>query len=51
MAGSWIFRQPTWDVALMGKLAMAGAEVGYHYEELATLVNDRGAATATAARR
>jgi hypothetical protein len=50
VTGSWFFRRRTWDVALMRELASAGAEVGYHYEELADLIKQRGAATAEAAR-
>jgi hypothetical protein len=50
ITGSWFFRRRTWDVALMRELAAAGAEVGYHYEELADLIKERGAGTAEAAR-
>jgi hypothetical protein len=49
--GSWFFRRSTWDVPFMRALAAAGCDVGYHYEELATLVRERGAASADAARR
>jgi hypothetical protein len=37
-------------VDFMRELEAAGCEVGYHYEELATLVKARGAATAAEAR-
>jgi hypothetical protein len=50
MVGSYFFRRSTWDVAFMRQLAAAGCEVGYHYEELATLIKERGAATATETR-
>jgi hypothetical protein len=50
MVGSYFFRRSTWDVAFMRELARAGCEVGYHYEELATLVKRHGAATATETR-
>jgi hypothetical protein len=50
VVGSWFFRRRTWDVALMRELAAAGAEVGYHYEELADLIKRRGAGTPEAAR-
>jgi len=48
--GSWFFRRSTWDVAFMRELAAAGCDVGYHYEELSTLIKERGAPTAAAAR-
>ncbi|MGZ6642121.1 MAG: hypothetical protein ACXVFT_09825 [Solirubrobacteraceae bacterium] len=48
--GSYFFRRATWDVRFMHELQSAGFEVGYHYEELATLVKERGVATATGAR-
>jgi hypothetical protein len=50
MVGSYFFRHSTWDVGFMHELASAGCEVGYHYEELATLVKERGAATASETR-
>ena len=50
MVGSYFFRRSTWDVAFMRELVAAGCEVGYHYEELATLIKERGAATATETR-
>lgn len=50
MVGSYFFRLSTWDVAFMRELASASCEVGYHYEELATLVKQRGATTAAEAR-
>ena len=45
MVGSYFFRLSTWDVGFMRELASAGCEVGYHYEELATLVKRSGAST------
>jgi hypothetical protein len=51
VAGSWFFRRSTWDVPFMRELAAAGCDVGYHYEELSTLVKERGAATADEARK
>jgi len=50
MVGSYFFRRCTWDVGFMRELSSAGYEVGYHYEELATVIKERGAATATEAR-
>src|SRR3954452_5374237 len=50
LTGSWFFRRSTWDVALMRELSAAGCDVGYHYEELATVIKERGLATAEAAR-
>jgi hypothetical protein len=50
MIGSFFFRRSTWDVGLMRELVAAGCDVGYHYEELATLIKQQGAATAVAAR-
>jgi hypothetical protein len=50
VVGSYFFRGSTWDVPLMRELTAAGCEVGYHYEELATLIKRRGAATAHEAR-
>jgi hypothetical protein len=50
MVGSWFFRRSTWDVPFMRELAAAGCDVGYHYEELSTLVKERGAATGDEAR-
>jgi hypothetical protein len=47
--GTWFFRLSTWDDALIAEIAAAGSEVGYHYEELATLALARGAATEAAA--
>jgi hypothetical protein len=41
--GTYFFRRVTWDVAFMRELQSEGCEVGYHYEELATLVKERGA--------
>lgn len=43
MRGTYFFRLSTVDVGIMRELAEAGHEVGYHYEELATLAKERGA--------
>ena len=51
IAGSWFFRRATWNVAFMRELAEAGCDVGYHYEELAILIKERGAGSAAEARR
>ena len=48
--GTWFFRLSTWDDALLDEIARAGSEVGYHYEELATLALRRGASSGDAAR-
>ena len=40
--GSYFFRLQTADVPIMRALAAAGHEVGYHYEELATVAKERG---------
>lgn len=50
IVGSWFFRRRTWDVGFMRELAAAGCDVGYHYEELATVVKERGAASPDEAR-
>ena len=50
VVGSYFFRRCTWDVDFMRELSSAGNEVGYHYEELATVVKEQGAATAAEAR-
>jgi hypothetical protein len=50
MVGSYFFRHSTWDVDFMRELSRAGCEVGYHYEELATLIKQRGAGAAAEAR-
>lgn len=50
IVGTYFFRRSTWDVPLMRELSAAGCEVGYHYEELAVLIRERGAATAAEAR-
>ena len=50
VVGSYFFRRSTWDDAFMRELAAAGCDVGYHYEELATVVKERGAASADEAR-
>jgi hypothetical protein len=50
VVGTYFFRRATWDLPFMRELASHGYEVGYHYEELATLVKQRGAATADEAR-
>lgn len=51
ITGSWFFRRSTWNVAFMCELAEAGCDVGYHYEELATLIKEHGAGSAAEARR
>jgi hypothetical protein len=50
IVGSYFFRRRTWDVEFMRELTSAGCDVGYHYEELATVVKERGAASAAEAR-
>ena len=50
VVGSYFFRRRTWDLGLMRELLAGGCEVGYHYEELATVVKERGAAEAAQAR-
>lgn len=50
VVGSYFFRRSTWDVGFIRELSAAGNDVGYHYEELADVVKERGAATATQAR-
>jgi hypothetical protein len=50
VVGSYFFRRSTWDVGFMRELAAGGNEVGYHYEELADVVKERGAGRATQAR-
>jgi len=50
VVGTYFFRRETWDVPFMRELVADGYEVGYHYEELATLVKQRGAATPGEAR-
>lgn len=50
VVGSYFFRRSTWDVGFIRELVAAGNEVGYHYEELADVIKERGAATATEAR-
>jgi hypothetical protein len=47
--GTWFFRLSTWDDALIAEIAEGGSEVGYHYEELATVALRRGAGTEAAA--
>jgi hypothetical protein len=51
ISGSWFFRRSTWNVGFMHELADAGCDVGYHYEELATLIKESGAGSAAEARR
>ncbi len=41
IAGSWFFRLSTRDTALMAAIALSNGEVGYHYEELATIAKER----------
>ena len=50
VTATWFFRRSTWDLPLMRELAAAGCDVGYHYEELAALIRERGAASAAQAR-
>jgi hypothetical protein len=50
LVGSYFFRRSTWDPMFIHELSLAGCEVGYHYEELATVVKEHGAATAEEAR-
>jgi hypothetical protein len=47
--GTWFFRLSTWDDALIAEIAAGECEVGYHYEELATLALRRGARSREAA--
>jgi GNAT superfamily N-acetyltransferase len=47
--GTWFFRLSTWDDSLIDEIAGGGCEVGYHYEELATLAVRRGARSRKAA--
>jgi hypothetical protein len=46
VVGSRFFRRPTWDVPFMCELSEAGCDLGYRYEELATLIREHGAASA-----
>jgi hypothetical protein len=48
--GTYFFRRATWDMAFMRELQDEGCDVGYHYEELATLVKERGATRPSEAR-
>lgn len=48
--GTYFFRRTTWDVGFMRELQAEGCDVGYHYEELATLVKERGASGPVQAR-
>lgn len=41
IAGSYYFRLSTIDIGLMQLIAAAGAEVGYHYEEIATVAKEK----------
>jgi hypothetical protein len=50
VVGTYFFRRRTWDVGFMRELSAAGCEVGYHYEELATVAKEQGAASAAEAR-
>lgn len=47
---TYFFRRVTWDVPFMRELQGEGCDVGYHYEELATLVKERGATDPAEAR-
>ncbi len=49
ITGSWFFRLTTRDDPLMASIASAGGEVGYHYEELATIAKERHLRTREAA--
>ena len=40
--GTWYFRLATLDAPLMREIAGAGHEIGYHFEELATIAKRRG---------
>jgi hypothetical protein len=51
LVGSYFFRRSTWDLDFIKQLASAGCEVGYHYEELATAIKQRGASSAEEARQ
>jgi len=46
ISASWYFRLVTADIALMRRMAAAGHDVSYHFEELATLGIRKGAASA-----
>jgi hypothetical protein len=48
--GTYFFRHATWDPGFMRELLDEGCEVGYHYEELSTMVKERGARDAAHAR-
>jgi hypothetical protein len=48
--GSYYFRLATVDVALMREIEAGGGEVGYHYEELATLAKEERLRTPQALR-
>lgn len=50
LVGSYFFRRSTWDLRFMRELHTAGCDVGYHYEELADVTKERGAATPDEAR-
>ncbi len=41
MTGSWFFRLSTRDLPLMQAISESGGEVGYHYEEVATIAKER----------
>jgi hypothetical protein len=41
ITGSWFFRLSTIDIPLMQAIAAAGGEVGYHYEEVASIAKER----------
>jgi hypothetical protein len=50
VVGSYFFRRSTWDLDFMRELSSAGNEVGYHYEELTSVIKEQGAASAAEAR-
>jgi hypothetical protein len=49
--GSYFFRLSTLDLGLAGRITAAGSQVGYHYEELATVAKERRLRTAAEALR
>jgi hypothetical protein len=49
VSSTWFFRLSTWDDTLVAAIVAGGSEVGYHYEELATLALRSGARSREAA--